>query len=72
MISKGSVVWKGTRKDGVVSKGVQRVSGQEVDWLINKSAGGLCYCLHFGTVGKVPMVTRSTIIECKQYAEDYF
>lgn len=72
MITKTDIEWKGTRKNGVVSTGVQRVSNQEVDWFITKSAGGLCYSLHFGTVGKVPMVTRSTIIECKQYAGVYF
>ncbi len=66
------IEWKGTRKDGVVSKGTGRVGNTDVEWFICKSPGGLSYQLHFGEVKKVPLVTRGTINECKMYAEVYF
>jgi hypothetical protein len=66
------IEWKGTRKDGKVAVGKLMVGATEVEWVITKSAGGLSYSLHLGEVKTVPMVTRSTIIECKLYAQEYF
>ena len=64
--------WKGTRKDGKVAVGTATVFGTPVEWFITKTAGGLHYELHFGEVKAVPMITRATIADCKQYAEEYF
>jgi hypothetical protein len=66
------IEWKGTRKDGKVAVGKEKVGDTEIEWFVTKSAGGLSYSLHLGAVKTVPMVTRSTIIECKLYAEAYF
>jgi len=64
--------WKATRKDGKVAVGTTSVGTTPVEWNITKSKGGLNYQLHLGEVGKVPMITRATIDDCKVYAEAYF
>jgi hypothetical protein len=64
--------WIKTRKNGKVAVGIGRVGTTDVEWSITKSAGGLNYQLHLGEVGKVPMITRATIDDCKVYAEAYF
>ncbi len=66
------IEWKNTRKDRKVAVGTQTVMGQSFEWFVTKSLGGLAYCLHLCEVKAVPMLTRSTIIECKQYAEGFF
>ena len=66
------IEWKKVRKNGLVAIGTETVSDTEIEWNITKSAGGLCYTLHLGEVKSVPMVTRSTINDCKVYAEVYF
>lgn len=64
--------WKNTRKAGKVATGTEEVGSTPVQWNITKSPGGLSYQLHLGEVGKVPMITRPTINDCKVYAEAYF
>lgn len=66
------IEWKGTRKDGKVAVGTQEAMGQTIEWFVTKSPGGINYCLHLCEVKPTAMVSRSTIIECKQYAEGYF
>lgn len=55
-------------KKGKTYVGVQKVGSVEFDWKITKSPGGMAYKLY---MGKVPMITKATIEECKEYAENF-
>jgi hypothetical protein len=64
--------WTRTRKNGKVAIGTETAYTKTVEWNITKSPGGLSYQLHLGEVKVVPMITRTTIDDCKVYAEAYF
>ncbi len=67
-----SIVWKGVRQGRKVSIGTFTAMGEPCEWIITKSLGGLHYGLHLVDVKEPAMITRATITECKQYAEEYF